>query len=80
MAFFLTMLCSKFVPGGGPGPCAKLAILVALIYVGVDLIWFAVQPLTTKILGGMIIGDLIQFGIAGAIIGAIYKSSSPATR
>jgi len=26
------------------------------------------------------VGDLIQFAIAGAIIGAIYKSSSPATR
>ena len=22
MAFFLTLLCSKFVPAGGPGPCA----------------------------------------------------------
>jgi hypothetical protein len=32
-----------------------------------------VQPLTTKILGGWIVGDLIQFAIAGAIIGAIYK-------
>jgi hypothetical protein len=80
MAFFLTLLCLKYVPAGGPGPCAKLGILVALIYVGVDLIWFAVQPLTTKILGGMVVGDLIQFGVAGAIIGAIYKSSSPATR
>src|SRR5947208_16863840 len=35
------------------------------------LITFAVQPLTTKILGGWIVGDLIQFAIAGAIIGAI---------
>ncbi|MBX6325045.1 MAG: hypothetical protein IRY93_03280 [Chthoniobacterales bacterium] len=52
---------------------------MALIYVGVDFIWFAVQPLTTKILGGMIVGDLIQFAIAGAIIGAISKSSAPTT-
>ncbi len=55
-----------------------LGILVALVFAGVDLITFAVQPLTTKILGGWIVGDLIQFAIAGAIIGAIYKPSSPA--
>ena len=79
MAFFLTLLCAKFVPAGGAGGCAKLGILVALIYTGADLITFAVQPLTTKILCGWIVGDLVQFAIAGAIIGAIYKSSSPAT-
>src|SRR5581483_5944369 len=77
MAFFLTLLCVKFVPAGGPGPCAFLGILVALVYVGNDFIMYAVQPITMKILGGWIVGDLIQFGVAGAIIGAIYKSSSP---
>jgi hypothetical protein len=75
MAFFLTLVCTRFVPGGGPGACATLAILVALIYAGADLITFAVQPLTTKILCGWIVGDLIQFAIAGAIIGAIYKAA-----
>jgi hypothetical protein len=79
MAFFLTLLCAKFVPAGGAGACAKLGLLVALIYVGADLITFAVQPLTTKILCGWIVGHLVQFTIAGAVIGAIYKSSSPAT-
>src|SRR5216117_2419756 len=76
MAFFLTLLYARFVPGGGAGAGAMLGILVALIYAGADLITFAVQPLTTKILGGWIVGDLIQFAIAGAIIGAIYKPSS----
>ena len=79
MAFFLTLLCSKFVPAGGPGPCARLAILVALVYVGNDFIMYAVQPITMKILCGWIVGDLIMFGVAGAIIGTIYKSSSSAT-
>ena len=60
MAFFLTLLCARFVPGGGPGACATIAILVALIYAGAYLITFAVQPLTTKILCGWIVGDLIQ--------------------
>jgi hypothetical protein len=80
MAFFLTLLCSKFVPEGGPGPCARLGILLALVYVGNDFITYAVQPLTTKILCGWIVGALIQFGVAGAIIGAIHKSSSPVAR
>jgi hypothetical protein len=79
MAFFLTMLYVRFVPGGGVGAGATLGFLVALVYAGADLISFAVQPLTHKILAGWIVGDVIQFAIAGAIIGAIYKPSSPAT-
>ena len=75
MAFFLTVLCARFVPAGGAGACAILAILVALIYAGADLITFAVQPLTTKILWGWIAGVLIQFGVAGAIIGGLYKAA-----
>jgi hypothetical protein len=31
------------------------------------------DPLTTRILGGFIVGDLIMFAVAAAIIGAIYK-------
>jgi hypothetical protein len=79
MAFFLTMLYAHFTSAGGAGSGAKLGILVALLYIGLDLIWFAVQPLTTKILGGFIVGDLIEFTIAGAIIGAIYKPASRTT-
>ena len=47
-----------------------------LICVGLYFIRFAVEPLTPKILlmGG--IGDVLEFGIAGAIVGAIYKPSS----
>ena len=73
LAFFLTMLCARFVPGGGAGAGAILGILIALVFVGVDLIFFAAQPLTNKMLCGFIVGDLIELTIAGAIIGAIYK-------
>jgi hypothetical protein len=78
MSFFLTLVCVRFVPAGGALACAALAIVVVLIFIGNDFIFYAVQPLTTKILAGWIVGDLIQFGIAGAIIGAIYKSSPAA--
>jgi hypothetical protein len=53
--------------------------LLALVYIGNDFITYAVQPITMSILCGWVVGGLIQFGVAGAIIGAIYKSSSTAT-
>jgi hypothetical protein len=75
MAFFFTILCVRFVPGGGVGATAILGLLLGLVYAGPHLISFAVQPLTTKILEGWILGAIIQFTIAGAIVGAIYKSA-----
>jgi hypothetical protein len=76
MAFFFTILCARFVPAGGARTGATLGILVGLVYAGPHLISFAVQPLTVKILCGWIAGAVIQFTIAGAIVGSIYK---PAT-
>ena len=76
MAFFFTLLCARFVPGGGAGSGATLGVLVGLVYAGAHFIYFAVQPLTTKILGGWIVGGVIQFAIAGAIVGAIYKPAA----
>jgi hypothetical protein len=76
MAFFFTLLCARYVPDGRAGAGALLGILVGFVYAGPHLISFAVQPLTFKILCGWIAGAVIQFTVAGAIVGAIYK---PAT-
>jgi hypothetical protein len=76
MAFFFTILCARFVPAGGVRTGATLGILVGLVYAGPHLISFAVQPLTLKILCGWIAGAVIQFTIAGAIVGAIYKPAA----
>ena len=76
MAFFFTLLCARFVSAGGAGAGATLGILVGLVYAGPHLISFAVQPLTFKILCGWIAGAVIQFTIAGAIVGAIYKPAA----
>jgi hypothetical protein len=46
---------------------------IGIFCAGGDLIRFAVQPLTTKILWMWIAGGLIEFAIVGALIGAIYK-------
>jgi hypothetical protein len=76
MAFFFTLLCTRYVPSGRAGAGALLGVLVGLVYAGPHLISFAVQPLTFKILCGWIAGAVIQFTIAGAIVGAIYKPAS----
>jgi hypothetical protein len=76
MAFFFTLVCARYVPSGGAGAGAMLGILVGLMYAGPHLISFAVQPLTLKILFGWIAGAVIQFAIAGAIIGGIYKPAA----
>ena len=73
MALFFTLLCARYVPGGGAGAGAMLGLLVGLVYAGPHLISFAVQPLTFKILCGWISGAVIQFTVAGAIVGTIYK-------
>ena len=79
MAFFLTLLYARFVPAGGLAAGVGLGILVAFLFIGNNLIAFAVHPLTTKILCGWFVGDLLEFGIAGAIIGAIYKPARAQT-
>jgi len=76
MAFFFTLLCARYVPDGRAGAGALLGILVGLVYAGPHLISFAVQPLTFKILCGWIAGAVIQFTVAGAIVGAIYKPAA----
>jgi len=76
MAFFFTLLCVRYVPTGGAAGGAMLGLLVGLVYAGPHLISFAVQPLTFKILCGWIAGAVIQFAIAGAIVGAIYKPAA----
>jgi hypothetical protein len=76
MAFFFTLLCTRYVPSGRAGAGALVGLLVGLVYAGPHLISFAVQPLTFKILCGWIAGAIIQFTVAGAIVGAIYKPAA----
>lgn len=52
-------------------------IVIGIFCAGGDLIRFAVQPLTTKILWMWIAGGLIEFAIVGALVGTIYKPQTP---
>lgn len=78
MAFFLTWTFASFAGGGGAGAGLRLGVLIAFTFIGLYFIRFAVEPLTTKILLLGSIGDLLELGIAGALVGAIYKPSATA--
>jgi hypothetical protein len=54
-------------------------IVIGILCAGGDLIRFSVQPLTVKILWMWIVGGLVEFAIAGAIVGAIYKPRATAS-
>jgi hypothetical protein len=74
IAFFFTMIFVRgFGSGGGVAGGFRYGILLGLLVCGANLIRYAVEPLTTTILFGWCIGEIVQFAIAGAIVGAVYK-------
>jgi hypothetical protein len=78
MAFFFTMIfASGFTGGAGAGGGVKLGIMVGFFGVGANLIQYAVQPLSAQILISWCVGGLLEFAFVGAIVGAIYRPSSP---
>ena len=52
-----------------------LGIIVAVLRVGLNLITYAVQPLSVKIVVSWSIGGFLEAAVAGAIAGAIYKQA-----
>jgi hypothetical protein len=73
IAFAFTGLYVRKVGVNGVATGMGYGIVIGILAVGGDLIRFAVHPLTTKVLWMWIAGSLIEFGILGAIVGAIYK-------
>jgi len=74
IAFFFTLIFARgFGSGGGVAGGFRYGLLVGLLVCGADLIRYAVEPLTTTILISWWIGAIILFGIAGLIVGALYK-------
>jgi hypothetical protein len=53
--------------------------VIGILSCGVNIIRFAVEPLTTNILLMWFAADLICFAIMGALVGAIYKPLSTNT-
>ena len=76
IAFAFTGLYVSKVGTNCPVTGAGYGIVIGILCAGGDIIRFSVQPVTTKILWMWIIGGLIEFAIAGALVGAIYKPLS----
>jgi len=53
-------------------------IVIGILCVGVELIRFAVEPLTTKILWMWVAGDLLEFALMGALVGDLRPSAREA--
>ena len=79
IAFAFTGLYVSKVGVNCPATGAGYGFVIGILCAGGDLIRFSVQPLTTKILWMWVAGGLIEFAIAGAIVGAIYKPLSTST-
>ena len=73
MAFAVTGLYVSKVGVQSIGTGSGYGIVFGILCAGIDLIRFAIEPLTTKTLWMWIAGSLISFAIAGALVGAIHK-------
>lgn len=73
MAFAFTGLYISKVGIQSTATGLGYGIVFGIFCVGIDLVRFAVEPLTTKILWMWIAGSLIGFAIMGALVGAIYR-------
>jgi Na+/H+ antiporter NhaC len=73
IAFAFTGLYVSKVGRNSVGTGFGYGIVLGILCWGVDLIRFAVEPLTAKILWMWLAGDVISFALMGALVGAIYK-------
>ena len=73
IAFAFTGLYVSKIGQQNVGTGIGYGIVIGILCSGVNLIRFAVEPLTAKILWMWIAGDLIMFALMGAAIAAIYK-------
>jgi hypothetical protein len=76
IAFAFTGLYVSKVGRNSPATGLGYGVVIGILCAGVELIRFAVEPLTTKILWMWIVGDVIEFAILGALVGAIYKPTA----
>jgi hypothetical protein len=73
LAFAFTGLYVSKVGINSAGVGFGYGIVLGILACGINIIRFAVEPLTTNILLMWFAGDIICFAIMGALVGAIYK-------
>ena len=75
IALMFVMIFAVHCRSGGIAAGLGLGTMLAVLYIGASLITYAVQPLPSKLIVFWSIGGLIEYAIAGVIVGATYKSS-----
>ena len=73
VAFAFTGLYVSKVGLNSAGIGFGYGIVIGILACGINIIRFAVEPLTNNILFMWFAADLICFAIMGALVGAIYK-------
>ena len=73
MAFAFTSLYVSKVGRQSAGTGVGYGVVIGILCAGVAIVRFATEPLTTKILGMWIVGDILMFAVVGAAVGAIYR-------
>ena len=69
-------LFTKAFKRGGIAEGAAFGLLLAIIFIGNLLIWYAVAPYTTNLLINWIVGMLIELPLAGVITAFIFRSKA----
>lgn len=76
MSVGFVALFTKAFKRGGIAEGATFGFLVAILFIGTNLIMYAVAPYPMNLVISWIIGTLIQLVLAGIIVAFIYKSKS----
>ncbi|MCI0400230.1 MAG: hypothetical protein L0Y67_05145 [Gammaproteobacteria bacterium] len=70
------LFCLIFVKGyenKGLAEGVRYGLLIGLLFIGPDMIFYAVQPLPAKLIVDWSIGGLLEMIIGGVIVAAIYR-------
>jgi hypothetical protein len=74
MVFMFTIIYARGFAAGGVRAGVSLGIMFGIIYTGANLISYGVQPFPGNLVAWYSIAGLIEYAVAGAIVGTIYKT------
>ncbi len=81
--FFVVMFCyifTKGYEGRGIGEGLRYGLLIGLLLATHNLIWYAVQPLSGKLVAAWAVGNTLEAILGGGLLAAIYRAKgSPQT-
>jgi hypothetical protein len=78
VALMVVCIFAQGFAGRGVSGGICLGLMIAVMYIGSNLIMYGVHPVSGKVTVLQSIGALVEMCLAGALIGAIYKPAGPA--